>query len=107
MQLHLVPDPSKLSLTVTFDVKRPLMSVHTKRLPHRHSNKFYADRQNGYATHSVRQCTTKKSKVPPVNAMVTITESFGVNRPLVLKKKIYGTCHNAGVFVISFNKSFF
>ena len=101
---HLLPDPSKLSLTLTFDVNRPLMSVHTERLPHCHCNKCYVDRQNGYATHSSRH-SVRQQKIK--GAMVTIMESFDVNRPLVLKRKIYGTCHNAGVFVISFNKSFF
>ena len=28
------------------------------------------------------QCLSKRSKVPPVNAMLTVTELFGVNRPL-------------------------
>ena len=48
---------------------------------HRHHNKFYVDGQNGCIP--ILQCMSKGSKVPPVNVVVMVMESFGVNRPLV------------------------
>ena len=39
------------------------------------------DGQNGYATHSVHHSACQRSKVPPVNVKVTVTESLSVNEP--------------------------
>ena len=52
-----------------------LRIVHIKRLRHRHHSDLY----NPF-------CSSKRSKVPSVNVTVTVTESLGVNEPLVLSQ---------------------
>ena len=34
-----------------------------------------------HANGTNKPCTVKRSKVPPINVMVTVTQSLGVNRP--------------------------